>query len=520
MKKYSIKNSTIIVTLLSLISAFLGFGRESFIAYKFGASELTDAFYVASILPDIIAGWLGYSLTNALIPVLKKELIESKSSAQLLINTVLNITFIGLSLLCLGTYLSLDHIIGIMAPDFNDVQLEQTLALLKIMLISIIFSGLSGVLWGVHNAKEVFIFPAFIGVVYNTVFLAILLVFSNWLGYKSLAYAFLVGMFGKFIFQFIPLFKEKDFSYQLILWHRKIPILFKAMIPILVTVVLGNVNQIVERALASTLPTGHITNLNFAAKLGLLPFPLIGGAISMVLYPKFVNDTLTNDKESLKQTVITGLSWMLFIGIIIGTGFLLFSETLISLLFYNGAFTRQDVYISSSPLMIFGIFSTSFLFIPILLRFFYSRNEGKFITIASIISVTINIIGSFILVSSYGINGLVFANCIAQSILVFILLRTLTQRLDTKFFKTLYMILYNAGPSGISFLIGVLLIFFAWESPGIDQKFTLLLRGIIAFISGSITLIIYSYTFKSNLISKTVINLFAKVTSILKISRR
>ncbi|GAA3319070.1 hypothetical protein GCM10020331_024430 [Ectobacillus funiculus] len=72
-KKDSIKRSTIIITMLTLASSILAFGRESYIAHSFGSTSFTDAYYVASIVPDMIAGWIGYTLTRALIPSLKKK---------------------------------------------------------------------------------------------------------------------------------------------------------------------------------------------------------------------------------------------------------------------------------------------------------------------------------------------------------------------------------------------------------------------------------------------------------------
>lgn len=104
-RKGSLGRSTIIVTLMAAFSTMLGFGRESYIAYAFGATGKTDAYYIATVVPDTIAGLIGNALTNALIPVLKEERSNSRRSARRLIKAVFWGTAVVLSLLTFAAYL-------------------------------------------------------------------------------------------------------------------------------------------------------------------------------------------------------------------------------------------------------------------------------------------------------------------------------------------------------------------------------------------------------------------------------
>ncbi|MCM3409927.1 murein biosynthesis integral membrane protein MurJ [Metabacillus litoralis] len=495
--KNSLGKNTLIVTIITFISAIVGFLRESLIAFHYGASNISDAFYVASIIPDIIAGWIGYSLTNALIPTLKKEIEMSYESSKDLITAIFNVTFTGLLILTTIAYFFSPTIVDLFAISFNEEEKKITIELLRIMLISIIFSGLSGILGGIYNSLERFFIPASVGIVYNLIFI-IIIFFCNKLGYIYLGLAFSTGMFAKFLIQIFPLYTQGILRFKLSIKHPSLKIILITMFPIIISQCIGSINLIVDRSLASSLPEGHISNLNYASKLGLMFFPLIGGTVATTLYPRFASYNIKGKTEDLKLLITEGLSWMCILGSIIGCGYIIYNRDLISLLFYQGAFTIKDVELASQPLIIYGLFSSIFLFLPILMRFYYSRNESKYVMVCSIISIILNIIFSFILINPFGINGLVLANCLSQALFVSFLLSGLKKRLALNFLQTFKEISKNSLPISLCFIIGILIVYFTWHDVYYAEKILILIRGIGSLLLGICLSAMYIMVAKDN----------------------
>lgn len=376
--KLNTKQNAILVASLTLVSSILGFGRESIIAYLFGSTRLTDAYYVAFVVPDIVAGWIGYTITNALIPTLKQELNEpEKGNYKNLINSVFFIVLIGSILLSLLTYFFKGTIISVLAPQFDEYSSEIAVNLLAIMVIAIPLSALSGLLGGINNSMESFSYPALVGIFFNMFFLITLVILANWLGLTALAYGFLAGVFGRFFIQIVPLIRDKHLTLRNFRKHPALKVIFVAMIPIFFSQAVSQVNQIVDRILASGLAEGHLSNLNYASKLGLLPIGIVGASLATPLYTRFIKNSLDNDQEEQFKLIIRAISWILFIALIIGSGIYFFSDSLVSLFYYHGAFKLHDLHLTSNLLKIYGLFSFFYMCFPVVTTYFFSQKKEK-----------------------------------------------------------------------------------------------------------------------------------------------
>ena len=92
---YKINNTVaggaILIACFSFLSKVFGLFRERLIAHNFGASEMSDIYYAAFRLPDLIFNTLVLgALTSAFIPVFQKIWHKNKEEGLILANSVLN----------------------------------------------------------------------------------------------------------------------------------------------------------------------------------------------------------------------------------------------------------------------------------------------------------------------------------------------------------------------------------------------------------------------------------------------
>jgi putative peptidoglycan lipid II flippase len=503
----SIKRTTFGVFILNGLSSILGFFREAYIAFQFGATGLTDSYYVATVVPDMLASVISVALSNSIIPVLRKEKRVSRESAIRIVSAVCILSAIVLLIMSFCVFLVKGEIVELLSPGFSVYQHAVSARMLGIMSLAVLFSGLSGLLTGIHNANDKFRAPAIIGLSYNSLLLVTTFLLVSRTGIDSLAYGFLIGMFGKFAIQCFPYMKTVVFTVRPNFRHRAIRDMCVLMIPIMISSGLGTINLIVDRILASGLPQGQISDLNFAAKLGLLPVSLIAGSLATTVYTRFVTHVLDSDHQRLRETLVKALAWVLFLGICIGCVMIVYATDIISILFRHGAFRDNDVSITRLPLMVYGISMCFYLAQPILARYLFANAQNRFVAISSLTSVSTNIIVSISAVHhNMGIMGLALGNAVSQVSAVVLTMIFVCLKTRWSLGTLLYDIVSRGLIPAIAFVVPIAVVSAVFIEPSEHEFIVCSIRTLTGVTAGILGLLFYSMISKNNMVCSVVYN--------------
>lgn len=398
-----------------MASALLGFARESYIAYRYGASGHTDAFYIAAVIPDLLATVIGYALSNALVPVLKRERAVSPASARRLAAAAALISLALLSGLALAAFGLRGEIVRLLAPGFNPPQRALAGRFLAVMSFAVIPCGFSGVLWGFHNALDRTALPALGGLAHNAAFLLVAAALAGRDGIESLAWALLAGFGARCLIQAPPLLRRLRPLPAPAWWHPRMRGLMAGMSAILAGDAIVNLNLTVDRILSSSLSPGQMTLLNVANKLGFIPVTLVTVTVAAAFYPVLVNLVLSARVAELRRQVLGALAALAFTGWQVAAAFGLLGVGMIALLFGHGRFTPADVRAAAVPLFVYGLGMPCYLAVPLILRVFFAAQSSSRILVLSAGSAGLNIVAAVILVHPWGIAGLVAANALSQA---------------------------------------------------------------------------------------------------------
>ncbi|NMA15306.1 MAG: murein biosynthesis integral membrane protein MurJ, partial [Clostridia bacterium] len=269
----SIAKAAGIVLMMNLASKILGFVRETVIANKFGASELTDAYLVAYTLPYFLQAILGFALVTAVVPVLTKYLVKKDyEQAWHVASTIINLTAALLIVFSLLGMIAAAFLVKITAPGFSPDLSRLATDLALIMFPSVVFMGVGMVLTGILNATYKFAVPAFAPGFSNIIIIVTVIFFGSRYGVTGLAVGTLVSFFGFLILQ-IPVLKSIKFKYSFSFDYRH-PAVKQAAYsigPIVLGVAVNQIYFALNRIFASGLAEGSISALNFANKLMTLP---------------------------------------------------------------------------------------------------------------------------------------------------------------------------------------------------------------------------------------------------------
>jgi len=357
--QHSAFSATLLLMTTITLSRVIGYIREAYIAYAFGAGQQTDAYVAAFTLPD----WLNYIVAGGtasitFIAIYTRFLAEKREQdAQKTFSIIITVMT---TVLILGTIVAeifTPEFCGWMFHKFNAEQMQLCVHLTRILLPAQIFFYVGGVVSAVLLSHRLFLFPALGPLLYNVAIIAGGLMAGHQLGIASLAYGAVIGSIaGPFLINAIgaakigtgyrPSFDVRNPAFRE--WVR-------LSIPLMLGVSLVTADDWILRYFASG-GIGDIARLNYAKRLFAVPIAILGQAAGQASLPFF--SRLFGDKkfEEFAESV-NGSVYRITAASLLLTGLMMsVAVPVIDLVYRRGRFTFGD---SESTALYFFVFSLS-----------------------------------------------------------------------------------------------------------------------------------------------------------------
>jgi len=367
-----------------MISRILGFARDMVFARIFGADAATDAFFVAFKIPNFLRRLFAEgAFSQAFVPVLTdyKE-NHSREALQILVNQVAGTFAVVLFGLTLTGVIAAPLLIMAFGPGFIDDDNKYDLAveMLRYTFPYLFFIALTAFAGGILNSFGRFAAPAFTPVFLNLVLITMAVVVSPMLDQPIMALAW-----GVFIAGLVQLLFQIPFLRQLKLlprpqwgWkHPGVQRIKTLMLPAILGSSVVQINLLFDTLIASFLITGSISWLYYSDRLVEFPLGLLGIALATVILPKLSKDHATSSNETFSATLDWALRCAMLVGLPAAVGLMVLAAPMLTTLFYGGAFTPEDVYLSSLSLMAYSSGLMGFILIKVFAPGFYARQDTK-----------------------------------------------------------------------------------------------------------------------------------------------
>jgi len=365
------KAYTILVA-ASVLGHALSMVKEIIGANYFGISKAMDSFYVALTVPNLINSVFLSPFVIIFIPILIKYRTKDLGEANRIISTVSNIVLIVLAAAAIIAFVFAARLITLFTPGLDPKTAADAGRMLKILSAGIIFTGAANILIGVINAFEHFLWPAISGMFITLSTIFFMLFFTDRLGIFVLGWGLLAGTILQVLF-LTPVAKRQGFHYSgtLDLEHPEIRKSLNLTFIFLIITVLGGLNTVVNRFMASWLPDGSIAGLAYADKLVQVPLVIFSGAIATSIYPFLSAQAAANRIEDIKNTVSLSIRMSGFIFVPLAGTMIILARPMIQLLFQRGAFDAAATELTSH------IFVFSVAAIAIMQRLLFAFQDFK-----------------------------------------------------------------------------------------------------------------------------------------------
>lgn len=479
------------VSLITMFSRVLGYIRDAVSAALLGVGAVSDAFFVAFRIPNMLRSLLAEgALSTAFVPVFT-DYLEKKEKKDVwrLVSNVLSLLSVVLVFITLLGVLFAEPIVRVLAPGFhNDPEkFRLTVELTRWLFPFILFVSIAALFMGILNSMKKFSMPAFAPVVLNISMIFAGVVICPALGDTPEKQVWgwvigaLVGAVLEIVIQWIPAVKN-GFSFKPVLDFAEegMKRIMKLMAPSVVAQSVTQFNLLVNTVLASFLVQGAVTYLYYGNRLMQLPFGVFGVAIATVSFPYIAQCVSRGDKEGLCSTIHSSLKQAFFIVIPASAGIIALSGPINALLFRYGRFTAEDAAATAVVSIIYSSAIFAFSGIKILTQVFYAIDKAAAAVKISVAAVVLNIILSIALMFPFNYLGLAAATSLSgifQFLLLYIYAEKYAGRIMTK-----QLLVFSAKVTAASVLMaGFVAVFFTFAAPVVNAQGSRLANGLLVF---------------------------------------
>ncbi|KUG21915.1 putative peptidoglycan lipid ii flippase murj [hydrocarbon metagenome] len=445
-----------IVGVATMISRVFGLVRDMVIAAFFGASWMTDAFWIAFRIPNMLRRLLGEgSLTISFVPVFT-EYLEKKSGKEAIelaqnVFTILSIILAFLSVL--GILIS-PIIVGIFAPGFiaDPHKFSLTVFLNQMMFPYIFFISLVALCMGILNSFRHFTAPALSPVMLNIAMIAAAFFLRPFFAepITALAVGVLIGGVLQLAMQWPFLMKYGfKFKFRFNLHHPGIRQIGQLILPAIFSAGVSTINVLVTgMILASMLPSGSVTYLFYADRIMELPLGIFAIAIGTAALPSFSKHVAAGQMDDLKSSISFSLRLILFLTIPAMVALMALNLPIISVLFQRGAFDARAAQLTGQALFCYSLGLWAVSVLRVFISSFFALQDSKWPLKAAIVVLIVNVVASVALMNPLKHNGIALGLSISSIVHVLVLAYVLKNKigkyLDHTFFVSISKIIVSA----------------------------------------------------------------------------
>jgi putative peptidoglycan lipid II flippase len=420
----------------TLLSRILGFLRDLVVARAFGAGPLTDSFFVAFRLPNLLRRLVAEgALSSAFIPVFSEYLATREAGeTRRMLRAVGGAVALVLGGITLAGILAAPLLVRVMAPGFfaDPARGALTVGLTRLMFPYLFFVGLAALAMGILNAHRRFFTPALAPVALNVAMIAAVLFLAPHLERPvfGLAVGVVVGGLGQLLVQVPALHRggllvspafEPD--------HPAVRRCFRLMAPVVVGQSANQLNVLVNTMIASFLGGGSVSYLYYADRLVEFPQGVFGIAIATAVLPTLSEHAARRELTHLRQTLSFALRLAAFIGLPAAIGLFLLREPIVRVLYQRGQFGAVEAAGTAAAVGYYALGLLGWGGAKICAQAFYALGDTRTPVKVAVGSMVLNSLLALALVRPLAHAGLALASAAAGTVNAVVLVWLLGRRL-------------------------------------------------------------------------------------------
>jgi putative peptidoglycan lipid II flippase len=428
-----------LISLATFASRILGLVRDQVQAALFATSPANDAFVLATRIPTLLRDLFAEgAMSAAFVPTFTRTLTtDGKAAAWRLGSQVINALLLVTGILVVLGMVFAAPIATFYGGDFAATpgKLELTIQLTRINMPFLLLVAVAAAYMGMLNALRRFFVPAMAPAMYNVIFIVSALALTPVLSRMGVPpiFSLTVGMLGGGVAQIVtqwPVARREGYRHAWVL-NPKDPRLREVLVlmgPGTLGGAAAQINVFVNTILATGEP-GAVSALGYAFRFMYLPVGIFAVSVATAAIPQLARHAATQAFDEMRRTISWSLRMMLMLSVPATVGLMVLSTPIVALIYEHGEFKVQSEVMVAASLFFYAVGIVGYSVVKIAIPSFYSLRDARTPVIASVVTITGNILLNIWLHGMMGFRGLALGTGIAATVNAGILLFLLARRL-------------------------------------------------------------------------------------------
>ena len=372
-----------IVGAAMLVSRLLGLVKTMVMTAYLGLGLEASAFTTASTIPEAIFFIIaGGAIGSAFIPTFTAYFArDDEAGGWRLFSAVINLITLAITVLAIVAMIFAPQLISLFVPKLVQVEtafLPLTVRLMRIMLLSSVIFGTSGVIMGALQARQHFLLPALAPIIYNLGIIggAVVGVQTAWGTATGMAIGTVVGALGHLLVQ-LPGLRLKQARYTAVLTLRDpgVQQVLKLMSPRVLGLSFSQLNIFVILYLSDKITPESVPAVRYAWTIMLMPQGMLGQALGIAAFPTMATLVAKSAWDEMRRIVSDSLRLLLFLALPAAVVLMILGRPLITVLFQRGRFEAQSVDLVAWALLFFALGLVAMVALEVISRAFYALGD-------------------------------------------------------------------------------------------------------------------------------------------------
>jgi len=389
--------------------------KDIFLAGVFGRGSELEVFLIALLLPAALASIIGEAFAPAITTPLTKLLHKDgagRRESRAFLGAITSFAVAVLLMVSILLWLASPWLVPVLASGFDDEMREMAVWAMRLLILSILFTGIAGLWTAVLAVTGRLGIAAATPVAGPVVMLGFLIVQQTDATTATLIKATVVGAAVQVMVAGWAIWRAGLLSWPSV---ARLTGSVKRVLSQYGFVIAGSsimaLTLIVDMAMAAMLGPGNVAALSFGGKAVILVVSVAIAALGIIILPHFARVMSSSAQQSdrlasLHRQVCWSSAWIFLFGGLAAALLVVVAEPLIALLLERGEFGAEDTVVVVAVHKMYALQIPCALMTLIITRALSALQANQILTVAAIMNVIVNVILNYVFSRTMGVSGI------------------------------------------------------------------------------------------------------------------
>ncbi|XLZ72490.1 murein biosynthesis integral membrane protein MurJ [Massilia sp. SR12] len=425
------------ISSMTMLSRITGLLRDILFFRAFGAGGMTDAFYIAFRIPNLLRRLFAEgAFSQAFVPMLAEyKSKQGEEATRTLIDHVATVLVWATLLTSAVGIIGAPVFVFLLGSGLEKDSFDAAVWMTRLMFPYIACMSFVALSSGVLNTWRQFKIPAFTPVLLNVSFIGCALFLAPHLKQPVYAMAIAVVLGGLLQVALQVPSLVKIGMLPRLSWNPRhgladpgVRRMLKNMLPALFAVSVAQISLMINTTYASWLQEGSVSWLTGADRLMEFPNALLGVALGTILLPSLSKASQEQDHAEYSSLLDWGLRLTFLLALPAAVGLAVLSLPLVATLFHNGKFTDFAAQMTAQPLIAYAVGLLGIILVKSLTPAFYARQDVRTPVRIGLFVLVATQLMNLAFVPAFAVAGLALSISVAALLNAALLYRGLRQK--------------------------------------------------------------------------------------------